>query len=84
MNGPSPTKDIHAALGRIGTAMTAALSAGSARSADQDALAGYAALNYEERMAVLEKLILDGVNDENFITLCEDVQGCWQRIGLGR
>jgi hypothetical protein len=59
------------------------LSAPTTHSTEEDALAGYAAMTYEERMDVLERLIVGAVGDENFITLCEDVSGCWQRIGLG-
>jgi hypothetical protein len=81
----SLSKDINIALDRIDTAMTSAANATlHSRVSDQDSLADYAAMKYEERMAVIEKLIVEGVDDENFITLCEDVQSCWQRIGFGR
>jgi hypothetical protein len=58
--------------------------AASPRSLEQESLAKYAELAYEERMTVIERLIVDGISDDNFVTLCEDVYGCWQRIGFGR
>lgn len=54
------------------------------RTSEQEALANYADMKYEDRMSTIEKLMIENVQDENFITLCEDVHGCWQRIGFGR
>jgi hypothetical protein len=30
----------------------------------------------------VEDMIVKSVGNENFITLCQDVFACWQRIGL--
>ncbi|KAF2398710.1 hypothetical protein EJ06DRAFT_583362 [Trichodelitschia bisporula] len=45
-------------------------------------LAEYAALPYAERMSMVESMIIELAADPDFLTLCEDVNGCWQRIGL--
>ena len=76
--------DVLSALHRIDATMSGSAPASHGRSLEQESLGNYADMPYNDRMAVLEKLIVAGVNDENFITLCEDVQSCWQRIGLGR
>ena len=47
-------------------------------------LAEYAAMPEEERLAALDAFILDLVcNNEDFGTLCSDVEKSWRRIGLG-
>ena len=46
-------------------------------------LAAYAALPQEERLAVLDKLILECIMDDDFVMLCKDVEQSWKRIGLG-
>jgi len=51
--------------------------------ADKENLASYAGMAHGDRMSVLENMIIDSISDENFATLCEDVYGCWQRIGFG-
>ncbi|KIW04194.1 hypothetical protein, variant [Verruconis gallopava] len=78
------TDNLRNALDRVGSAMTPTSPQIACQHLEKENLASYAGMPYEERMAVLEKLIVEGVADENFITLCEDVFGCWQRIGLGR
>lgn len=45
-------------------------------------LARYTALPLDERMEELNSQILRLLDDDNFITLCEDVENCWQRIGI--
>jgi hypothetical protein len=75
--------DLGNALNRVESAMPAPPPA-PVRTSEQENLANYGAMSYEERMAVIEKLIVDGISDDNFVTLCEDVYGCWQRIGFGR
>ena len=80
----SPILDVRSALHRVDKAMAGLTAADTGRTEEQDALAGYADMAYNERMAVLEKMIVEMVDNENFITLCEDVQSCWQRIGFGR
>ena len=47
-------------------------------------LAQYAAQAYDSRNEALVTLIAQFLEDENFKTLCEDVEACWQRIGLER
>ncbi|KAF2837481.1 hypothetical protein M501DRAFT_957828 [Patellaria atrata CBS 101060] len=43
----------------------------------------YASQSSDERMAVLDELFVSFIEDDNFITLCEDVSNCWRRIALG-
>jgi hypothetical protein len=81
LSSTSPSKVIHDALSRIDAAMPRAV---NTKRSEQEVLANYAEMSYDERMKVLEKLIIEGVEDESFVTLCEDVYGCWQRIGLAR
>ena len=45
-------------------------------------LAEYAKLPEKERLAALDKLILEYVQDENFTVLCEDVEKSLRRKGL--
>ena len=45
-------------------------------------LAKYASMPEPERLAALDAFILDLVCNENFATLCEDVEKSWRRIGL--
>ncbi|KAF2429353.1 hypothetical protein EJ08DRAFT_300605 [Tothia fuscella] len=49
---------------------------------DKENLANYAALGYDQRMNIIENMLIASVEDENFIKLSQDVFGCWQRIGL--
>jgi hypothetical protein len=76
--------DLRNAFGQVNSAMTVAAPQVVYTGPEKENLAHYAEMSYEERMAVIEKLIVDGVTDDNFATLCEDVFGCWQRIGFGR
>ncbi|KAL8825961.1 MAG: hypothetical protein Q9191_004090 [Dirinaria sp. TL-2023a] len=46
-------------------------------------LAAYAAQSDEDRLAALDTMICDCIEDENFIKLMEDVDRSWKRIGLG-
>jgi hypothetical protein len=48
----------------------------------KDSLASYATLPYDERMRIIENMLISAVGDENFVKLCQDVSGCWQRIGI--
>ncbi|KAL8704507.1 MAG: hypothetical protein Q9201_002316 [Fulgogasparrea decipioides] len=52
-------------------------------SADKDQLAAYAAQSEEERLKVLDNMICEYLDDENFVKLVEDVDKTWRRIGLG-
>ncbi|KAH7135503.1 hypothetical protein B0J11DRAFT_611431 [Dendryphion nanum] len=46
-------------------------------------LAAYAARSEDERMHMLNEFMIQQLEDDNFITLVEDLGGCWARIGLG-
>jgi len=45
--------------------------------------ANWAALNPSERLAILDNYFCERLDDEAFVKLCEDVEACWRRIGLG-
>lgn len=46
-------------------------------------LAAYAGKPREERMAIIDDMICECLEDENFLKLLEDVEQSWRRIGLG-
>ncbi|GAB7338142.1 hypothetical protein MBLNU457_4496t1 [Dothideomycetes sp. NU457] len=46
-------------------------------------LANYAVLPPAERLAILDNYFCERMEDEAFVGLCEDVEACWRRIGLG-
>lgn len=46
-------------------------------------LAAYAAQPKEDRLKVLDDMICECLEDENFVTLVTDVEESWRRIGLG-
>ncbi|KAL8662299.1 MAG: hypothetical protein Q9202_004827 [Teloschistes flavicans] len=52
-------------------------------STEKEQLAAYAAQPEEERLKVLDAMICEYLEDENFVKLVEDVQMTWKRIGLG-
>ncbi|KAL9586069.1 MAG: hypothetical protein Q9203_003992 [Teloschistes exilis] len=52
-------------------------------STEKDQLAAFAAQPEEERLKVLDGMICEYLEDENFVKLVEDVQMTWRRIGLG-
>lgn len=52
-------------------------------STDKDQLAAYAAQPEEERLAALDSMTCEYLEDENFIKLVEDMDKTWSRIGLG-
>ena len=49
----------------------------------KDLLAEYASRSDEERAKVLDDMICDCLEDENFHKLVKDVENSWRRIGLG-
>lgn len=51
--------------------------------AGMDDLAAYAAQSKEDRMKVLDNMICECLQDENFGTLVQDLEDSWRRIGLG-
>ncbi|KAL9611700.1 MAG: hypothetical protein Q9167_003662 [Letrouitia subvulpina] len=50
---------------------------------DREQLARFSALPDDERLKVIDDMIVQNLDDENFIKLVEDVERCWKRIGLG-
>ncbi|KAF2494530.1 hypothetical protein BU16DRAFT_511024 [Lophium mytilinum] len=46
-------------------------------------LAFYAAQTGDDRATVISDWMMQHIEDDGFMTLCEDVLGCWRRIGLG-
>lgn len=50
---------------------------------DAASLEAFAAQTESERQAALEEFFIANWDNENFITLCEDVEKCWRRIALG-
>ncbi|KAI4101752.1 MAG: hypothetical protein L6R37_004779 [Teloschistes peruensis] len=52
-------------------------------SSEREQLAAFAAQPEEERLKVLDGMICEYLEDENFVKLVEDVQMTWRRIGLG-
>jgi hypothetical protein len=44
---------------------------------------GYAALDEEERQAVLNEFICKNLENKDFIQLCQDTEWAWRRVGLG-
>lgn len=49
---------------------------------EQENLEAYAAMPATERMAVLDDWVAELIGDEGFLALCQDVDGCWRRIGV--
>ncbi|KAF7191202.1 hypothetical protein HII31_07225 [Pseudocercospora fuligena] len=60
----------------------AAVSA-SAVQTEETSLEEYEAQSLEDRKAVLDKFMMDMLENPAFTTLCEDVENCWRRIALG-
>lgn len=52
-------------------------------STEKEQLAAFAAQPEEDRLKVLDGMICEYLEDENFVKLVEDVQMTWRRIGLG-
>lgn len=50
---------------------------------DAENLAAYTTLPADERRTVINDWMMQHIEDDDFLTLCQDVWGCWQRIGLG-
>ncbi|KAF2798469.1 hypothetical protein K505DRAFT_414330 [Melanomma pulvis-pyrius CBS 109.77] len=48
-----------------------------------DGLAAYAIQSEEGRKTALNDFMMQHIDDENFVTLVQDVSTCWSRIGLG-
>ena len=54
-----------------------------ATSGDAGNLAVYATLPADERRTVINDWMMQHIEDDDFLMLCQDVWGCWRRIGLG-
>lgn len=54
-----------------------------ATSGDTENLAAYTTLPTDERRTVINDWMMQHIEDDDFLTLCQDVWGCWRRIGLG-
>jgi hypothetical protein len=50
---------------------------------EKDNLASYATLPNEERMRILEDHLIHLIGYDSFLQLCEDLNACWERIGVG-
>lgn len=48
-----------------------------------NSLAAYAAQSDEDRLAAVDTFLCQNLMDDDFLTLCEDVERSWLRIGLG-
>lgn len=46
-------------------------------------LAAYAAQSDKDRLAAVDTFLCQNLMDDDFLTLCEDVERSWRRIGLG-
>lgn len=50
---------------------------------DSELLERYHSQNPSDRMTALEQFMVENLNNPLFTTLCEDLEGCWNRIQLG-
>jgi hypothetical protein len=50
----------------------------------EEQLAGYLASPTSERIAFLENWMCELIEDDNFMTLCQDVEGTWRRFAFGQ
>lgn len=54
-----------------------------ATSGDDENLASFATQPVDGRRTVINDWMIQHIEDDGFLTLCQDVWGCWRRIGLG-
>ncbi|KAK3062197.1 hypothetical protein LTS18_004621 [Coniosporium uncinatum] len=76
------SRTLGAAIEDFGVADNAGVAPDSGITPDAAALSAYAEPSYDLRMGDLENMIIGLLEDDNFVTLCEDVNSCWRRIGL--
>jgi len=76
------SRTLGAAIEDSGMADDAGVAPDSGITSDAAALSAYAEPPYALRMGNLENMIIGLLKDDNFVTLCEDVNSCWRRIGL--
>ena len=50
---------------------------------EQNSLHEYAKQTIEDRRAILDDFVVEHLENPDFVTLCEDVENCWRRIGFG-
>ena len=50
---------------------------------DSELLERYHSQSPPDRMTALEQFMIENLNNPLFTTLCEDLEGCWNRIQLG-
>ncbi|KAF2804712.1 uncharacterized protein BDZ99DRAFT_525536 [Mytilinidion resinicola] len=73
---PSAASSIDRVVAQISAEVTS--SSGSTHN-----LASYATQAVDDRETVISDWMMQHIEDDGFMTLCEDVLGCWRRIGLG-
>ncbi|KAF2116268.1 hypothetical protein BDV96DRAFT_631393 [Lophiotrema nucula] len=56
---------------------------GNASGAQSKGLDAYAMHSADGRKVILNDFMLQHIDDDNFVTLCEDMSACWATIGLG-
>jgi hypothetical protein len=49
----------------------------------EEQLSEYVKAPTKERSAFLEKWMCELIQDDNFVSLCEDVEGTWRRFAFG-
>ena len=54
-----------------------------AGSTSTENLGNYAMQSPQGRMDALNDFMMQNIDDESFVTLCEDVEKCWTRIAMG-
>lgn len=59
------------------------LPAPAAPKSDKERLAEYAAKPDGERKKIIDNMVLECLQDENFMKLCQDVERSWKRVCLG-
>ncbi|KAJ5669670.1 hypothetical protein N7462_010740 [Penicillium macrosclerotiorum] len=74
--GLSYNEAIHSSQAQQSTEHTADISV-------EDQLSLYLASPTEERIAFLENWMCELIEDEQFMTLCQDVEGTWKRFAFG-
>jgi len=76
----APPRDFHAST----TSSPLATLLADPNFAGQSRLGAWAQSPEAERRAALETFICQNLQDENFLTLCKDLSGTWQRVLMGK
>lgn len=77
-SAPHAVSDDGAYLDRVAARVAAETGLGDATN-----LSMYSAQSTEERKTIINDWMMQHLEDDDFLTLCQDVSGCWRRIGLG-